>query len=127
MSRAVIDSSILLAYIRNEPRANEFFSPDIEAVVSTVNLTEVVTKLMLQGAGEADAWMDATGMADEVVPFHQEHARLTGSLISQTRKYGLSLGDRACVALGLMLDLPVYTADRAWKDVQVGVDIFVVR
>ena len=127
MSRAVIDSSVLLAYIRKEPHADKFLAPEIEVVVSTVNLAEIVAKLMLKGASEAEAWTDATGIADEVVPFSLEHARLTGSLIRQTRKYGLSLGDRACVALGLLLDLPVYTADRAWKDLQVGVEIFVVR
>ena len=127
MSRAVVDSSVLLAYIRKEPRAHEFLLPEIETVVSTVNLAEVVTKLILDGAGEVDAWADAMRLADEIVPFDLEHARVAGSLVKQTRRHGLSLGDRACLALGMLLHLPVYTADRVWEQVDLGVDVHVVR
>jgi len=127
MNRAVLDSSILLAYLRNEPVANEFLMSDTKAVVSAVNLAEIHSKLISQGASEQDAWTDAKRLVDEVVPFAEEHARLTGSLIGRTKRYGLSLGDCACLALGLMLDLPVYTADRAWKDVEAGVRVHVVR
>ncbi len=127
MNRVVVDSSILLAFIREEPSAEEFLASDTQAVVSAINLAEVHSKLISQGASEEQGWHEATSLADEIVPFLEEHARMTGSLISQTKKRGLSLGDRACLALGIMLRLPVYTTDRAWKDVRLGVDVYLVR
>lgn len=127
MSRVVVDSSILLAFIREEPHADEFLASDTEAVVSAINLAEVHSKLISQGASEEQGWQEATSLADEIVPFFEEHARMTGSLISQTKMHGLSLGDRACLALGILLRLPVYTTDRAWKNVRVGVEVHLVR
>jgi ribonuclease VapC len=65
--------------------------------------------------------------AGEAVPFTSEHAKLAGDLVAQTRPLGLSLGDRACLALGLSLKAPVYTADKSWKKVKVGARIHVIR
>jgi len=48
-------------------------------------------------------------------------------LLPQTRSLGLSLGDRACLALGIVLKAPIYTADRAWKDLRLKVSIHVIR
>jgi len=63
----------------------------------------------------------------EAVAFSSEHARLTGVLAAQTRALGLSLGDWACLALGLALKAPVYTADRTWKKLKISVRIHVIR
>ncbi len=52
---------------------------------------------------------------------------MAGDLVTQTRHLGLSLGDRACLALGIALKVPVYTAEKAWKKVKVGVRIHVIR
>ena len=60
-------------------------------------------------------------------PFTSQHAKLVGDLVAQTRPLGLSLGDRACLALGLSLKAPVYTADKSWKKVKVGARIHVIR
>jgi PIN domain nuclease of toxin-antitoxin system len=62
-----------------------------------------------------------------VAAFSGEQARITGSLVDQTRSLGLSLGDRACLALGLHLGAPVYTADRAWKKLKLGIPIHLLR
>jgi len=61
------------------------------------------------------------------VSFDEEQARIAGDLVTQTRHLGLSLGDRACLALGMALKVPVYTTERAWKNVKVGVRIHVIR
>ena len=63
----------------------------------------------------------------EAVAFTSEHAKLTGDLVAQTRSLGLSLGDRACLALGLALKAPVYTADKSWKKLKVSIRIHVIR
>lgn len=63
----------------------------------------------------------------EAVAFTSVHAKLTGDLVAQTRALGLSLGDRACLALGFALTAPVYTADKSWKKLKVNVRIHVIR
>ncbi len=126
MSKVVVDSSVLIAYLHKEPLSVDL-ADGTGTVVSSVNLAETLSKLILYGATEQQAWADATELADELIPFSPEHARLAGSLISSTRQYGLSLGDRACLALALALGLPVYTTDRVWKEVNVGVEVIIVR
>lgn len=128
MNRTVLDASAILAVINAEPGA-EKLTPDLlaGAVGSAVNLAEVQTKLVSRGWTSDDAWEDATSPIREVLPFDEEQARMAGDLAIQTRHLGLSLGDRACLALGIALKVPVYTAEKAWKKVKVGVRIHVIR
>ena len=128
MSRIVLDASALLALLNLEPGA-EHLPPKLlaEAIISTVNLAEAHSKLVREGVDPDDAWQDVLGPIDECVPFTEEQAKIAGTLVAQTRSLGLSLGDRACLALGLLLKVPVYTADRAWKRLKVGVRIHVIR
>jgi PIN domain nuclease of toxin-antitoxin system len=124
----VLDASAILAVINNEPGA-EKLTPDLlaRAVVSTVNLAEVQTKLVSRGWTSEQAWEDATSPVREVVPFDEEQARMAGDLVIQTRHLGLSLGDRACLALGMVLKVPVYTAENVWKKLKVSIRILVIR
>jgi PIN domain nuclease of toxin-antitoxin system len=78
-----------------------------ESVISTVNLAEVQTKLVRRGGSAEQAWMDALGPAETVVPFTADQARIAGDLVTSTRAMGLSLGDRACLALAITLKAPV--------------------
>lgn len=125
---AVLDSSVILAVIHGEPGSDKVL-PELLAnsIVSSVNLAEVQGKLVSKGWDAEQAWEDATGVIDRVVPFSLEHARTVGNLISETRSLGLSLADRACLALGLALNAPVYTADRSWKNLKLGLRINVIR
>ena len=128
MKRIVLDASAILAVIGGEPGA-EKLTPDLlaRAVGSSVNLAEVQTKLVSRGWTADQAWEDATSPVREIVSFDEEQARIAGDLVIQTRHIGLSLGDRACFALGIALKLPVYTAEKAWKKLKVGVRIHVIR
>ncbi len=128
MNRIVLDASAILAVINAEPGA-EKLAPDLlsRAVGGAVNLAEVQTKLVSRGWTSGQAWEDATSPVREVLPFDEEQARTAGDLVAQTRHLGLSLGDRACLALGIALKAPVYTAEKAWKKVKVGVRIHVIR
>src|SRR5271157_2381709 len=128
MSRVVLDASAVLALLNDEPGANKL-TPELlnQAACSTVNLAEVQTKLVSAGGAPDEAWEDALSPIREAMPFTEEHARIAGSLVAQTRALGLSLGDRACLALGLALKAPVYTADKSWKKLQLGVRIHVIR
>jgi PIN domain nuclease of toxin-antitoxin system len=128
MNRIVLDASAILAVIGGEP-GTEKLTPALlaRAVGSAVNLAEVQTKLGIRGWTSEQAWEDATSPVREVVPFDEQQARLAGDLVISTRHLGLSLGDRACLALGIALKLPVYTADRTWKKLKLGVAIHVIR
>ena len=128
MSSIVLDASALLAVLNQEPGA-ENLPPErlAHATISTVNLAEAHSKLVRAGIDPDDAWEDVWGPIEEASPFTVEQARIAGSLAAQTRSLGLSLGDRACLALGLALKAPVYTTDRAWKSLKLGIRIHVIR
>ncbi len=128
MSRIVLDASALLALLNREPGA-EKLTPQLlsAAASSTVNLAEVQAKLVERGLDPDDAWEATLTPVREVVEFTADHARLACILIAQTRSLGLSLGDRACLALGITLRAPVYTTDKSWKNLKLGVHIHVIR
>jgi ribonuclease VapC len=128
MNRVVLDASALLAILNQEP-GSEKLTPEIlsSAAISTVNLAEVHGKLVRRGLDPNEAWEATMSPIREAVAFTSEHARLTGDLVAQTRALGLSLGDRACLALGLALKAPVYTADKSWKKLKVSIRIHVIR
>ena|ERR1035438_2309867 len=128
MNEVVFDASAILAVLQHE-RGAETLTVEMRknAVVSAVNLAEVQSKLVKKGHDPEKAWEDALSTMTEVEPFTGEHARIAGDLISMTEKYGLSLGDRACLALAIALKAPVYTTEQAWRNLQVGVPIHVIR
>jgi PIN domain nuclease of toxin-antitoxin system len=124
----VLDASALLAVLNREPGA-EKLTPQLlsAATSSTVNLAEVQGKLVSRGITPDEAWEAALSPIREAAVFTGEQAKIAGSLIAQTSSFGLSLGDRACLALGIALKAPVYTADRSWKNLKLGVRIHLVR
>ena len=128
MSKAALDASAILAYLFNE-RGAERLTPEVlaDALVSTVNLAEVQTKLVKLGRSTEDAWIDAHSLGTLAVPYTSEHARIAGDLITQTEKYGLSLGDRSCLALAIALNAPVYTTEQVWRNLKIGIPIHVIR
>ncbi len=128
MSRVVLDASALMAALNREPGA-EMLTPQImsAAATSTVNLAEVHGKLVQHGLSPDDAWAAAYGAIHEAVAFTAEQARTAADLLVQTRALGLSLGDRACLALAIALRASVYTADRSWKDLRLGIRIHLIR
>lgn len=130
MNRVVLDSSALLAILHGEPGAEMFTQKSgllENSTMSTVNVAEAYGKLVGVGIAPEDAWEAVTAPIPEIMGFDQEQAKIAGGLIPQTRSLGLSLGDRACVALGVALKAPVYTADRAWKGLRLKIAIHVIR
>ena len=128
MSRVVLDASAILALIHNEAGA-EKLTPEVlrDAVCSTVNLAEVQAKLVTRGWPPDDAWEDATSPIREAIAFNDEQAKIAGSMVNVTRQLGLSPGDRACLALGLSLRAPIYTAEKLWTKLKLGVRVHVIR
>jgi ribonuclease VapC len=124
----VLDASAVLAILSGEAGA-EKLSPRLlsDATISNVNLAEVQGKLVSRGLDPDDAWDAALGLVREPEAFTMEQARIAGDLVTVTRPLGLSLGDRACLSLGIVLRATVYTADRSWKGLRLGISIHSIR
>lgn len=127
MASIVLDASVILAHLGSEPgseRALEFFG---DALISAVNLSEVIAKLAERGVdlGLARAALSRCGL--QVVVFDEDLAERTGVLRPKTKALGLSLGDRACLALAERSALPVLTADKTWKDLDLPVEVQLLR
>jgi PIN domain nuclease of toxin-antitoxin system len=121
----VLDASALLAVLFREVGFDAV--PLEDSAVSTVNWSEVV-----QVAARRDA--DVVGLGDAlaaeglvVVPFSAADAEAAAGLWPATRAAGLSLADRACLALARTYGVPALTADRAWGGVAEGIEVVVVR
>ena len=123
----VLDSSAVLALLNDETGADVVAEIMPSSVVSAVNLAEVISSLVNKGISGADAETALLTLDCKSEPFRREEALLSGRLRESTRHAGLSLGDRACLALALTLRLPVYTADRAWRDLSLDVDVRLIR
>jgi ribonuclease VapC len=123
----VLDASALLTLLFQEPGATTVAEVIAEgAAVSTVNLSEVAA-VLVRHERDADRILRAVTPQVAVQPFTTEDALAAAALWAQTRATGLSLGDRACLALAQRLVVPVVTADREWAAVKVGVTIQLVR
>ena len=123
----VLDASALLAYLQDEPGGERVRAVLAQSVMSTVNWAEVIGKAR-------DDEVDTSGLQEDLVslglafePFTPAQAEFAGQLKASTRRLGLSLGDRACLALGSERDETVYTADRAWLDLDLRVAVEAIR
>lgn len=124
----VLDSSALMALFHEEP-GNETVTQAIEdgAAISTVNLAEVASKLNDLGTPQELVQTAINVLALTIVDFNAEFAYQVGLLRSLTKRAGLSLGDRACLALARHLNLPALTTDRIWEGILPDVTVQVIR
>lgn len=127
MNRCVIDASALLALLNEEEGSDRVEREIPGAFVSTVNLSEVVAKLTDVGMPEDEIATAIEVLGLDIVDFDGQMAFRAGSMREKTRHAGLSLGDRACLALASILGMPALTADRRWKDVDAGIEIHCIR
>jgi PIN domain nuclease of toxin-antitoxin system len=123
----VLDASAVLALIQGEPGGQRVRTVVRQAALNSVNLTEVVTKLIARGVSVSEVREILLGIELFVHAHDEELAVEAGALHAITRRQGLSLGDRACLALARRLAAPALTTDRAWSRVEVGVAIEVIR
>jgi PIN domain nuclease of toxin-antitoxin system len=127
----VLDTSALLASLQSEPgkaRVDEALLSEA-CHLSTVNLAEFATKCLGGGMSRADFDAMLTGFEFTVAPFDADLALATGALRAPTRALGLSLGDRACLALAQKLGATALTTDQAWKaiDPTLGIAVECIR
>jgi PIN domain nuclease of toxin-antitoxin system len=130
----VLDSSALLAFLQDEPGAEAVEGALAErTAMSAANWAEVLTKMADAGVRpqEVTRHLEAQGILGDglaIVPLGQAAAGEIAALRTRTRRAGLSLGDRACLALARSLGLPAMTTDRAWAALRLsGVKVKVIR
>lgn len=125
--KTVLDASALLAYLQDEHGAGKVEKVLHDSIISAVNWSEVVQKASDRGVNVRGLREELEALGVVIAPFTAEHGSAVGLLWKETSKHGLSLGDRACLCLGLAMKAPVFTCDSAWKKLQIGLDIRVLR
>lgn len=124
-----MDSSALLALMQSEIGSEvvENLLQEQECVVSSVNLTEVATKLIDKGLAPEQLMRVLKQFDVQPIDFDQEQALTAAKLRLTTKSAGLSLGDRACLALAQCMQGCAVTADQAWDDVKEGLGVSVLQ
>lgn len=127
MTQYVVDASALLAAIHNETGGAYVQQRIHDCVVSSVNWSEVLQKLARTGAdvNTVEQGLKALGLA--VVDFTEQDAQLAAAFWPVAKDLGLSLADRACLALSKRLRTGVITADRIWGEGEFGVEVILIR
>lgn len=124
----VLDASAVLALLFKETGADRVRDVLGAALISTVNLSEAFARFIRDGRDTAALDRGLRDeMAIEIIDFMEADAVAAARLLPATRAYGLSFADRACLALAHRLGLPAMTADRAWRDVDCGVEVVCIR
>ena len=123
----IFDSSALLAIVFREDGAEAAERRLSGGIVSAVNASEVIARLVDYGASGEDARNELLNFGLEIRPFDTALAVAAGQLRAATRERGLSLGDRACVALAMREQAGIVTADRAWARLDLEVEVELIR
>ena len=127
MTAHVADASAVMAMLQGEPGHDRMAAGLDSTVMSAVNLAEVVTGLINNGIPAEDARRRTEAMDIETAPLDKDQALTAGALREVTAHLGLSLGDRCCLALALSLGLPVLPAARNWAELDIGVEVVLIR
>ena len=123
----VFDSSAVLAVAFEEEGAEAAVRWLSDGIISAVNASEVVARIVDLGASGEEARASLLGFGLEIRPFDAALAVAAGLLRTATRGQGRSLGDRACMVLAIREQARVVTADRAWAGLDLGVEVELIR
>jgi ribonuclease VapC len=130
---SILDASALLAYLQDESGAELVATALTEGcLMSAINWAETLSKLAERGQSPevVTELLTNQGLLNNalvIVPFDAALAQETARLRPMTRRIGLSLGDRACLSLGIQSQLPVLTSDQVWANSDVGVIVKLIR
>ena len=127
MSRVVLDASAVIAFLRRELGAETVAGYRGGAIISAVNIAESALKLSNLGMSLLEARKSIAMMRMEIIPFDLEQSYHAASIHGATRAYGLSLGDCACLQLAMSRGIPALTADRAWDEIDLDVEVILIR
>jgi PIN domain nuclease of toxin-antitoxin system len=128
-NKVVLDASAVLAYLQAEQGSEkvEVVLLAGRGIISTVNYAEVVGKLLETGMPESSVQRVIESLELQIESLNEKQAWKTGLLRLSTREFGLSLGDRACLALALIKKLPIITTDKQWDKLKADIEIIQLR
>ena len=130
-TKIVLDASSVIALINREKGCEIVEKYLEEAIISTVNFAEVISvvnrELFKSEADRIEGLKLITDTLPQIIDFDINQAIISGELDSITKKYGLSLGDRACLALAKYKNIPALTADKTWSKLNLGIKIKLIR
>lgn len=127
MNKVIFDASALLALLNQEPGFEMVEEHLAHAVMSTVNISETVTVLSDIGISAHIAEEMIRKIIKEIIPFGLEEAFVSADMRKTTKSYGLSFGDRACLTLAKLRNLPVLTADKIWAKIDHKIKVILIR
>lgn len=127
MAEYVLDASALLALLNEEPGAEKVRPLLPRSIIGAVNFCETLQRLRRSGMSLEEAKTVLTPLVFSPIPFDEHLSYVSASIHSQTREYGLSFGDCACLAVALSRHLPAVTAERDWDKFDIGVSIIKIR
>jgi ribonuclease VapC len=119
MTKCVLDASAILAVINSETGYEQVEALLASSLASTINIAEVLTKLVERGVAPARALEEFMQLGITVKEFNLQHAEKAAELRTITTHLGLSLGDRACLAVAIIEECQAITADRNWRELSV--------
>lgn len=122
-----LDASAFLAYLFKEQGHEQVSDYLDDCVLSTVNLSEVIGRFVRDGHNAQLVLRQIEATQIEIVPFSGEQAAMAAMLLPQTKPLGLSIADRACLALAMDRGITAVTADRVWKQLNIGISIKLIR
>jgi len=119
MIKNILDASAVLAYLQNE-KGKEKVEPILESsAISRVNVIEILTKLVEKGLSVAEAKEAFDHLDLPIIEIDENQSLKAAELRPLTKHLGLSLGDRCCLALAILENLPAVTADKNWANLKV--------
>jgi PIN domain nuclease of toxin-antitoxin system len=128
INKMVFDSSALIMLFAKEPGYEEVRQYMRYAVISSINIAEVYKYCIeVQNLTEDDCRDLIKLSGIKIIDFCEEQALITAKIIKQTRQYGLSLGDRGCIALAIQKNYSILTCDKIWQKVDLNVKCVMVR
>jgi len=127
-NKIVFDSSALIMLFAKEP-GYEFVKQNLKyAIISSVNIAEVYKYCIeVQNLTEDDCRNLINLSGIKIIDFCEEQALISAKIIKQTKQHGLSLGDRSCIALAMFKNYPIFTCDKIWQKVDLGVEFIMAR
>jgi len=127
-NKIVFDSSALIMLFAKEPGYESVRQNLKHAIISSVNIAEVYKYcIAVQNLTEDDCRNLIKLSGIKIIDFCEEQALITAKIIKQTKEYGLSLGDKGCIALAMFKNYPVLTCDKIWQKVDLDVEFVMAR
>jgi PIN domain nuclease of toxin-antitoxin system len=127
-SNIVFDSSVLIMLFAKEPGYEVVRQNMKHAIISAINIAEVYKYCIeVQNLSEDDCKDLIKLCGIKIIDFCEEQALISAKIVKNTKQYGLSLGDRGCIALAILKNCPILTYDKIWQKVNLNIEFIMAR